>query len=449
MRLWLIPMAYVAASSVCGIVWPRIWRHFLSSYTADISVSSAQAVLAAIASGMMALTGLVFALAFVMVQFSAIAYSPRLVNWFARDRLLYHAMGAFSATFIYALFTLATVDRGGSGAVPMFSMALVGAMMLLSMFFFARLVDRLADLQIANVLQFIGDRGREVIRAMFNESDGGLAIESHAAQSLADDGQHGPTIQTLTYSGYPRAVTELDTKSMIDQAERGEAVIELVAVVGDTLLDGNIVLRVHGGNGKIVLKDLMATVHVGTERTFTQDPKYSIRLLVDIAIKALSPAINDPTTAVQAIDQIEDLLRRLGRYDLQAKLLKGAGGALRVIVPMPTWDDYLQLAFDEIRLFGASSVQVIRRLRAALTGLQGATSEIRAAAIRQYLQHLDWAIERAQLDPQDKLTASQEDQQGLGFSRSRPNTFNDNALAGSGRGRRRSVPLSDLPLKPE
>ena len=106
MRLWLIPMTYVAASAVCGIVWPRIWRHFLSSYVVDVSVASAQAVLAAVASGMMALTGLVFALAFVMVQFSAIAYSPRLVNWLARDPLLYHAMGAFSATFIYALFTL-------------------------------------------------------------------------------------------------------------------------------------------------------------------------------------------------------------------------------------------------------------------------------------------------------------------------------------------------------
>ena len=102
MRLWLIPMTYVAASAVCGIVWPRIWRHFLSSYVVDVSVASAQAVLAAVASGMMALTGLVFALAFVMVQFSATAYSPRLVNWLARDPLLYHAMGAFSATFIYA-----------------------------------------------------------------------------------------------------------------------------------------------------------------------------------------------------------------------------------------------------------------------------------------------------------------------------------------------------------
>jgi hypothetical protein len=92
---------------------------------------------------------------------------------------------------------------------------------------------------------------------------------------------------------------------------------------------------------------------------------------------------------------------------------------------MPTWDDYLTLALDEIRQFGASSVQIMRRLRAALTGLKEATIGSRATAIHQYLQHLDWAIGRAQLDARDKETAFQEDQQGLGFSRSRPESFAD------------------------
>jgi uncharacterized membrane protein len=107
----------------------------------------------------------------------------------------------------------------------------------------------------------------------------------------------------------------------------------------------------------------MQAIELATERTFEQDPKFAIRLLVDIAIKALSPAINDPTTAVQAIDQIEDLLVRLGRRELDVGYGRGPSGAVRVIVPMPTWEDYLTLSFDEIRQFGASSVQVMRRLR--------------------------------------------------------------------------------------
>src|SRR5512145_2205190 len=112
MRLWFIPMIYVGASVVGGFALPRLEQAYLASHTLSLSVTSAQAYLSAAASGMMALTGIVFAMAFVMVQFSAIAYSPRLVLWFARDHALFHSLGVFSATFLYALFTLAWIDRG-------------------------------------------------------------------------------------------------------------------------------------------------------------------------------------------------------------------------------------------------------------------------------------------------------------------------------------------------
>ena len=107
---WLIPMLYVIGAVVGGVALPRIesaWATDVRFQIFELSVSSAQAYLSAAASGMMALTGIVFAMGFVMVQFSAIAYSPRLVLWFARDRMLFHALGAFSATFVFALATLA------------------------------------------------------------------------------------------------------------------------------------------------------------------------------------------------------------------------------------------------------------------------------------------------------------------------------------------------------
>ena len=103
MQPWLIPMFYVIGAVLGGIALPRIetaWATDVTFYVFELSVSSAQAYLSAAASGMMALTGIVFAMAFVMVQFSAIAYSPRLVLWFARDRMLFHALGVFTATFI-------------------------------------------------------------------------------------------------------------------------------------------------------------------------------------------------------------------------------------------------------------------------------------------------------------------------------------------------------------
>ena len=206
----------------------------------------------------------------------------------------------------------------------------------------------------------------------------------------------------------------------------------MACAVGDTLIEGSVVLRVLGAKGRLAEKGLMRAVHLAAGRTFEQDPKYPIRLLVDIAIKALSPAINDPTTAVQAIDQIEDLLRRLARHDLDAGFARDADGILRVVVPMPTWEDYLTLAFDEIRQFGMSSVQVMRRLRAALTGLAGSTNiAARAEAVQRYLKHLDLVIERSALDSEDKATALQEDPQGLGLSRRRPDALLASVPAGN------------------
>ncbi len=310
MRVWIVPMSYVAASFVCGQTLPRFEHIYLASQNLGISVASAQACLSASASGMMALTGVVFAITFVMVQFSAIAYSPRLVRWFVEDRMLYHSIGFYSATFIFAFFTLAWVDRDGSGRVPMYSTLAVGVLLMIGMFLFVALVQRVVDLQITKVLQLIGDRGRTAIREMFQRLDGQPSVEGATRGAPVNGTSLGPVSQTVTYSGHPRSITKLDINSLVQVAQRSGGVVAMAYGVGDTLVDGSIVLHIHGAKGSSPQKEIMQAVHLDSERTFEQDPKYAIRLLVDIAIKALSPAINDPTTAVQAIDQIEDLLRR-------------------------------------------------------------------------------------------------------------------------------------------
>ncbi len=421
MRLWFIPMVYVGASVVCGLALPRIEQAYLASYTLNLSVASAQAYLSAAASGVMALTGIVFAMAFVMVQFSAIAYSPRLVLLFARDPLVFHSLGAFSATFLYALFTLAWVDRGGSGTVPLLSSIVVAVMLIVSMLLFSRLVQRLSDLQIANVLHLTGNKGREVIRVMFGRLGGEPTDTQKRGREHAAAARLGPATQLVRYSGEPRTIAKFDIDALVRQARQAGGVIVMACAVGDTLVEGTLVLKVHGAQSMLPEPALMQAVHLDRERTFEQDPKYPIRLLVDIAIKALSPAINDPTTAVQTIDQLEDLLRRLGGYDLDAGYAGDAKGVVRLVFPMPTWEDYLTLAFDEIRQYGTTSVQVMRRLRSALVGLADSLSRAeRADAVRRYLEHLDWVIEHSTLDAEDRLMAHREDRQGLGLSRGRP-----------------------------
>jgi uncharacterized membrane protein len=187
--------------------------------------------------------------------------------------------------------------------------------------------------------------------------------------------------------------------------------------VGDTVVEGTALLRVHDSGMSLPEDALRRAVHLKRERTFEQDPKYPIRLFVDTAIKALSPAINDPTTAVQTIDQLEDLLRRLGAAELNAGYAVDENGALRLVFPTPTWEDYLTLAFDEIRHFGSNSVQVMRRIRAALVGLiETLPSQERVDAVRRYLEHLDRAIGASPFDVEDKIMARQEDRQGIVFS---------------------------------
>ena len=415
---WLIPIMYAAGSIGCSLVLPRIENAYFPSSDFGLAVSSAQAFLSAVASGMIALTGIVFAIAFVLVQFSAIAFSPRLALWFARDQVLFHSLGVFVATFIYSLATLAWIDRNGSGRVPMFSVLLVAGLLILSMLLFSWLVQRLRDLQIVNVLQQIGNKGRLVIQEMFLRLDERPEQEWKGGSGAPDEAGLAAVTQAVRYSGEPRTIARFDLDALVRQARRAEAIIVMTCAVGDTLVDDTLMLRVHGAKNPLSEKELMGAIDLARERTFEQDPKYPIRLLVDIAIKALSPAINDPTTAVQAIDQIEDLLRRLGRRDLDAGYARDADGVFRLIFPMPTWEDYLALAFDEIRQFGTTSVQVMRRLRSALAGLiESTTIPARTEAVQRYLEHLDLAIDHSTLDAQDQTMARHEDRQGLGLSR--------------------------------
>ncbi len=414
MPVWIIPIVYTVVSLVAALVLPRIEQALALPFDLGISASAALAVLTSIASGMMALTGIVFSVAFVMLQFSAVTYSPRFANRFARDPVLFHALGMFFATFTYALAAAAWADREGSGQVPAISSLLAVGLLFLSLLAFGLLMRRLGDLQITNTLRFIGDQGRTVIRQSLAVSAPGAGAQGNRrAEEVA-----ASVMQVLRHAGPPRYVQRYDIPSLVSLAQGAGARIRMQCAVGDMMMDGSVMLHVLGGQGPLPEVALRKAVRLGSDRTFEQDPKYPLRLLVDIAIKALSPAINDPTTAVQALDQIEDLLRRLARGELADGCFVDAAGELRLVYPTPDWEDYLALAFDEIRVFGATSVQVMRRLRSALLGLvELLGGNERAASVRKYLEHVDAAIEHSPFDEKDRATARQQDPQGLGLAR--------------------------------
>jgi uncharacterized membrane protein len=408
---WGIPALYACVAIAAGMTVPRLESRIFPDFVSPMSTASAVAIYSSIASGMLALTGIVFSLTFVMVQFSATAYSPRLVLWIARDPVVSHALGIFTATFLYGVAALAGVDRRGSGHVPFFSVWVELGLLVASVGMFIALIQRIGLLQINRMLVFTGDQGRKVISTIYPSLSAAPAITE------PDDLSALPRTQTLIHQGGPRSIQAIDVEALVNLAKASAGIIEIAVAVGDTVVELTPLLQVCGTREPISEENLRSAIELGSQRTFEQDPKYAIRLLVDIAIKALSPAVNDPTTAVQALDQIEDLLLRLGQRDLEIGRYRDSDGKLRLVVPFPTWDDLLRLAFDEICFYGATSVQVMRRMNALVADLSRSVPKERRPAIEFWEGRLAAIIARSFADSEEKTEASKQDRQGLGAPR--------------------------------
>jgi uncharacterized membrane protein len=406
---WSIPLTYVLTTMVVGMLLPRVEHYLLPNLVSTMSPGAAMGICGAVASGMISLTGIVFSLTFVMVQFSATAYSPRLVLWVARDPVVSHALGIFTATFLYALIMLGWVDRNASGKVPFLSGWTVFVLLVASMAAFIALIDRIGMLKVGQMLIFTGNHGRKSIDELYP------AEKPVPASSDQEDYRKMPVTQTLSYVGRPQIVQAVHVNSLLKLASESGSVVEVTAVIGSSILETAPLIEVHGAREKLDEDALREAIDIGDERTFEQDPKYALRLLVDIAIKALSPAINDPTTAVQALDQIEDLLLRLGRRHLDIGRFRDGQGNLRLVVPFPTWEDFVRLALDEIRFCGATSVQVTRRMMALIKSLLSVLPVERHEALRKWERRVQATIARTFADDEDKKEAAVADRQGLGL----------------------------------
>ena len=212
-------------------------------------------------------------------------------------------------------------------------------------------------------------------------------------------------IQELRHSGSGGVILAISRGGLVAMAERADCVLVLPQAVGDYVAGGAVIVEVVGARERVFERVLKNLIAFGAERTFEQDPAFALRILVDIAAKALSPAINDPTTAVHVIDRIEDLLMLLARRDLAVGELRDRAGRLRVVIPALSWQDFLLLAVTEIRHYGRDSVQVARRLHTMLLDLAGAVPPEYLAFVDEELRKLDRTIERSFEDEADRALA--------------------------------------------
>lgn len=407
-RSWLvIPTFYVVAALLAGEVAPRIEPQSQIGFDFTIGADDARSILSSVAAGMIGFTGIVVSVAVLVVQFGAGQYTPRLVLRFRRDPLVKHALGMFVAPAIYALVTLRSISPDNDAIVPNFSIGVALVLLVVAVLAFFVLAGRLLDLL----------RPRRLFRRLAHEC--AVAIRDVFPYMLGDEPEFSaadlPPVKTLVHHrGEPGIISAIDLHRMMVTAEADDAVVELLWPVGSFVPVDAPLLRIHGGAGGIHAAALDRSVIFTDERTITQDPAFAIRAIVDIAVRALSPAVNDPTTATESLDVLEALLHLLSGRDLGDRCYFSAGGNPRVLWPAPDWEQVLDLALTEIRHYGIHAPQVTRRLRAVLDSLMQIAPPERHEAVAKHIALLDGGLRAAYTVESERIHAGTPDHIGLG-----------------------------------
>ena len=357
---------------------------------------------------MMALTGIAFSFVFLGLQFGSSAYSPRLAHELMRRKVLPHCFGIFTGTFVYALLAICAVDIGGRVGVAMPAVVVAFLWLGASLVAMAMLVPQIESLSITHVIDYLERQGQREIMRRHPPLDG------DDAEVSADEPPARPLVQVLRHMGAPAHLQAPDVATLVALARAADAEVRVPYAVGDPVDTGEPLALVFGDGARLDEERVRRALPLGPFCTVEQQPAHALRLLVDIAIRALSSAVNDPATAVMALDGLEPLLRLCGRRQLDIGRVRDSGGALRLVYETPCWADFVALALSEILQYGASSVQVQRRLGALLARLVDSVPPSRRAAVQALAERRQRAIARAFATDDERAEAAEPDRQGLG-----------------------------------
>ena len=334
-------------------------------------------MLLAVGAGTVTFIGIVFSLLFLVVQFATTTYTPRL-SLFRDDPIVWRAFAFYTALVVYSLTAALVIgrDEETSAAVPIVAFGSILAALVV----FRRLqTAAFGSIQLASVLAQVARRGREVIDDLYvRKVPDSAPIDDAALLSP------GPADLPLNQIRWPRpaaVVQGIDVPRVLRAAERYRAVVCFKVGVGGVIAEGATVAVVRGEAEPELERVVLKALRAGEERTFEQDPAFALRVLEDIALRALSPAVNDPTTAVQALDAMDGLLRVLATRDLNVGHVVGSDGTIRVELVLPTGDDYVAVALDEIIALPGLSPNVSRRILRLLDELAPITPPSRRSQL--------------------------------------------------------------------
>ena len=317
--LWIIPIVAVLLQQILGRLLQALdARLGLTFY--GLGVEGAKAVFNAVITFSLSFIVFTFGSLLIAIQVSSGQYTPRIIaTTLLRNNVIRCTVGLFVFTFLFAIRGLNQTET----TVHQLVVFVTGILGLVCLAAFLYLIDYSARfLRPISLMANVGEQGLVVIDTVYPETLRGEP--KHALLGI----DPGPVERTILHRGTSAIVVAINTKRLTAEAGKAHGVVEFVPQVGDFLGMEEPLFFLHGGAGRIDERILRGSVIFGTERTMEQDPLFAFRILVDIAIKALSPAINDPTTGVLAIDQLQRLLRRTGRRELRTDYVPGHDGTL-------------------------------------------------------------------------------------------------------------------------
>jgi uncharacterized membrane protein len=368
LRAGLVQLLCALAGLVLGLLLPRI--------TAGSTVASTRVAeaLVAVGFGVLGLVTVIFSLLFLVVQWAFSSLSPRL-NLFRDDPIVWRTFGLAIGVFVFSVTAALVIGDQTKVSVVVPAAEVVAVLAAIALVRSLQ-VKAFASIQLAPTLAAIAGQGRGILDDLYRRP---CPAERRPAAPLP------PRHRAIIWPHRQATLQQLDLGRLLRAA--GGAVIVLRAGAGDTLQQGALVADLHGGEvaDAVVLGGLVT----GPERTFGQDPLFAFRLLADIGMRALSSAVNDPATAVQVLDTIEGLLQPLVSRDLDVADVADNAGAVRVVLALPSWDDYLRTGLDDLIESASRSPMVLLRARVLLTSLLNAAPPARQPPVARRLHRAE------------------------------------------------------------
>jgi uncharacterized membrane protein len=365
---WVVPALWCAGAFVVGLVLPEVDEQLAEHvpFLFQAGPDAARTFLATIAGAMISVTGLVFSITVVVLQLASSQFSPRALRTFLDQRTPQHTLGVFTASFVYALTVMRSVGAGGTPTAPVPQLAVTVAFVLVlaSVGMFLAFIHHITQaISVDSIVREILDDTRKLLHRRAK----GRARAETPVGSLPDLGT--PRVVTAERSAYLDGV---DLPGLCEVASKHDVRLDVLHPLGTFVVTGSPVVLVHGGGrrpevdwDRLVLRRL----DLRWRRTMEQDVTFGLRQLVDIGERALSPGVNDPTTAVQVVDALHSVLVELAATEDLSPVVHDSAGVPRVVTTDWTFSQVLDLCVDEIAHWGASSLQVPRHLQGMLTQL--------------------------------------------------------------------------------